>query len=90
MKYLTYSSPEEVVEMAKEDEVFAHVLEAEKMFVRNREEMLKYEAQEHYEMDLVYIKAESRIAKNLLKEGISEEQITQVTDLSGKELARSL
>lgn len=76
--------------MAKEDEVFAHVLEAEKMFVRNREEMLKYEAQEHYEMDLVYIKAESRIAKNLLKEGISEEQITQVTDLSGKELARSL
>lgn len=75
--------------MAKEDEVFAHVLEAEKMFVRNREEMLKYEAQEHYEMDLVYIKAESRIAKNLLKEGISEEQITQVTDLSGKELARS-
>ena len=38
--------------MAKEDEVFAHVLEAEKMFVRNREEMLKYEAQEHYEMDL--------------------------------------
>ena len=76
--------------MAKEDEVFADVLEAEKMFVRNREEMLKYEAQEHYEMDLVYIKAESRIAKNLLKEGISEEQITQVTDLSGKELARSL
>ena len=76
--------------MAKENEVFAHVLEAEKMFVRNREEMLKYEAQEHYEMDLVYIKAESRIAKNLLKEGISEEQITQVTDLSGKELARSL
>ena len=76
--------------MAKEDEVFAHVLEAEKMFVRNREEKLKYEAQEHYEMDLVYIKAESRIAKNLLKEGISEEQITQVTDLSGKELARSL
>ena len=76
--------------MAKEDEVFAHVLEAEKMFVRNREEMLKYEAQEHYEMDLVYIKAESRIAKNLLKEGISEEQITQVIDLSGKELARSL
>ncbi len=60
------------------------------MFVRNREEMLKYEAQEQYEMDLVYIKAESRIAKNLLKEGISEEQITQVTDLSGKELARSL
>ena len=60
------------------------------MFVRNLEEMLKYEAQEHYEMDLVYIKAESRIAKNLLKEGISEEQITQVTDLSGKELARSL
>ena len=76
--------------MAKEVEVFAHVLEAEKMFVRNREEMLKYEAQEHYEMDLVYIKAESRIAKNLLKEGISEEQITQVTDSSGKELARSL
>ena len=34
--------------MAKEDEVFAHVLEAEKMFVRNREEMLKYEAQERY------------------------------------------
>ena len=52
MKYLTYSSPEEVIAMAKEDEVFTKVLEAEKMFVRNREEMLKYEARERYEMDL--------------------------------------
>lgn len=28
------------------------------MFVRNREEMLKYEAQERYEMDMATIKAD--------------------------------
>ena len=37
--------------MAKEDDVFTGVLEAEKMFVRNREEMLEYEARERYEME---------------------------------------
>ena len=28
--------------IAQEDQIFADILEAEKMFVRNREEMLKY------------------------------------------------
>lgn len=58
MKYLSYSSPEEIVEMAKDDDVFIGVLEAEKMFVRNREEMLEYEARERYEMDMATIKAD--------------------------------
>ena len=58
MKYLSYSSPEEIVEMAKDDDVFTGVLEAEKMFVRNREEMLEYEARERYEMDMATIKAD--------------------------------
>ena len=58
MKYLSYSSPEKIVEMAKDDDVFIGVLEAEKMFVRNREEMLEYEARERYEMDMATIKAD--------------------------------
>ena len=107
MKYLSYSSPEEIVEMAKDD-VFTGVLEAEKMFVRNREEMLEYEARERYEMDMATIKAdgiaEGRVerraegkldallatAKNLLKMGLSKDQVKQATNLSDKELAKLL
>lgn len=104
MKYLTYSSPEEVVEMAREDEVFTHVLEAEKMFVRNREEMLKYEAQERYEMDMATIKADGKAegraegklealldtAREMLAGGLSIEQVKKFTKLTDKELASLL
>lgn len=96
MKYLTYSSPEDVVEIAREDEVFAHVLEAEKMFVRNREEMLKYEAQERYEMDMATIKAEGKLeallatAKEMLAGGLNVEQVKKFTKLTDKELANLL
>ena len=55
---MSYSSPEEIVEMAKDDDVFTGVLEAEKMFVRSREEMLEYEARERYEMDMATIRAD--------------------------------
>ena len=99
---LTNSSPEDVVEIAQEDEVFAHVLEAEKMFVRNREEMLKYEAQERYEMDMATIKADGiaegraegkleallATAKEMLKAGLSTEQIKQFTKLTDQELSK--
>ena len=104
MKYLSYSSPEEIVEMAKDDDVFTGVLEAEKMFVRNREEMLEYEARERYEMDKATIKADGiaegraegkldallATAKNLLKMGLSKDQVKQATNLSDKELAKLL
>lgn len=104
MKYLSYSSPEEIVEMAKDDDVFTGVLEAEKMFVRNREEMLEYEARERYEMDMATIKADGiaegraegkldallATAKNLLKMGLSKDQVKQATNLSDKELAKLL
>ena len=108
MKYLSYSSPEEIVEMAKDDDVFTGVLEAEKMFVRNREEMLEYEARERYEIDMATIKADGiaegraegraegkfdslfATAKNLLKMGLSKDQVKQATNLSDKELAKLL
>ena len=44
--------------IAQEDQIFADILEAEKMFVRNREEMLKYEAHERYEMDCASLKSD--------------------------------
>lgn len=97
---LTYFSPKEVVEMAREDEVFTHVLEAEKMFVRNREEMLKYEAQERYEMDMATIKADGKAegklealldtAREMLAGGLSIEQVKKFTKLTDKELASLL
>lgn len=68
------------------------------MFVRNREEMLKYEAQERYEMDMATIKAEGEAkgklesllatAKEMLKAGFSIEQIKQFTKLTDQELSK--
>lgn len=68
------------------------------MFVRNREEMLKYEAQERYEMDMATIKAEGEAkgklesllatAKEMLKAGLSLEQIKQFTKLMDQELSK--
>ena len=104
MKYLSYSSPEEIVEMAKDDDVFTGVLEAEKMFVRNREEMLEYEARERYEMDMATIKADGiaegrsegkleallATAKEMLAGGLNVEQVKKFTKLTDKELAKLL
>ena len=104
MKYLSYSSPEEIVEMAKDDDVFTGVLEAEKMFLRNREEMLEYEARERYEMDMATIKADGiaegrsegkleallATAKEMLAGGLNVEQVKKFTKLTDKELAKLL
>ena len=74
------------------------------MFVRNREEILEYEARERYEMDMATIKADGiaegrtegkldallATAKNLLKMGLSKDQVKQATNLSDKELAKLL
>lgn len=103
MTYLSYSSPEEIVDMAKDD-VFTGVLEAEKMFVRNREEMLEYEARERYEMDMATIKADGiaegraegkleallATAKEMLAGGLNVEQVKKFTKLTDKELANLL
>ena len=88
MKYLSYSSPEEIVEMAKDDDVFTGVLEAEKMFVRNREEMLEYEARERYEMDMATIKADG-IAEGRA-EGRSEGKIEALLATAKEMLAGGL
>ena len=101
---MSYSSPEELIEIAKEDEVFTEVLEAEKMFVRNREEMLEYEARERYEMDMATIKADGiaegeakgkldallATAKEMLAGGLNIEQVKKFTKLTDKELAKLL
>ena len=74
------------------------------MFVRNREEILEYEARERYKMDMATIKADGiaegrtegkldallATAKNLLKMGLSKDQVKQATNLSDKELAKLL
>ena len=52
MSYLNNTEPNEIMEMAQEDEIFKKVLEAEKMFVKDRQAMLMYEAQERYEMEM--------------------------------------
>ena len=71
------------------------------MFVRNREEMLKYEAQERYEMDIATIKADGRAegraegklealldtAREMLAGGLNIEQVKKYTKLTDKELA---
>ena len=64
--------------------------------VRNREEMLKYEAQERYEMDMATIKAEGKLeallatAKEMLAGGLNVEQVKKFTKLTDKELANLL
>ena len=84
------------------------------MFVRNREEMLKYEAQERYEMDMATIKADGiaegwvkgiaegraegeakgkleallSTAKEMLKAGLSVDQVKQFTKLKDQDLAQ--
>ncbi len=74
------------------------------MFVRNREEILEYEARERYKMDMATIKADGiaegraegkldallATAKNLLKMGLSKDQVKQATNLPDKELAKLL
>ena len=60
--------------------------------------MLKYEAQERYEMDMATIKAEGEAkgklesllatAKEMLKAGLSLEQIKQFTKLMDQELSK--
>ena len=50
--YLSNKAPAAVAEVAKDDQLFSKILEAEKMFVRDLNEMRAYEAQERYEMDM--------------------------------------
>ena len=50
--YLSNKAPAAVAEVAKDDQLFSKILEAEKMFVRDLNEMREYEAQERYEMDM--------------------------------------
>ena len=42
LQYLTCSDPQEVLAFAKSDEIFGKVLEAEKMYINNKELMRKY------------------------------------------------
>ena len=98
MTYLTYPSQEEVFQLAKDDEIIAEAMEVEKVFFRTPEEMREYEAREKYDMDIISAedngRAEGRIealletAKNLLKLGLSVEQIKAATHLNDEQLAQ--
>ena len=91
--YLSNKAPEAVAEVAKDDQLFSKILEAEKMFVRDLNEMREYEAQERYEMDMATIKAEGKLeallatAKEMLAGGLNVEQVKKFTKLTDKELA---
>lgn len=66
--------------IAQEDQIFADILEAEKMFVRNREEMLKYEARERYEMDCASLKSDGiEENKQIAHDGETKRKIIQIT-----------
>lgn len=97
MDYLSDNTPVALMQLDGKDEIFESVREAEKMFVRDREAMLRYEARERYEMDMASLKGESRregraeerieIAHNMLKNGFSLEQIKLATRLTDDEMA---
>ena len=56
LKYFTNFSPVEVEDLAKQDLLFAEILEAEKMFVNDELEMEKHEAVDDYYRKLASVK----------------------------------
>ena len=101
IQYLTFSDPSEIKYFAKTDKVFADVLEAEKMFRSNPEDMDAYLSEENAKFRLENIlrgkleegeakgRAKEKIdmARNLLKLGVSVDIIKQASHLSDAEIA---
>ena len=101
IQYLTFSDPSEIQDFAKKDKVFADVMEAEKMFRSNPEDMDAYLSEENAKFRFENIlrgKLEEgralerkeltrEMARNLLKFGVSVDIIKQTTHLSDAELA---
>ena len=95
LQYLTCSDPQEVLAFAKSDAIFCNVLEAEKMYINDKELMRKYYEENrdgYWEGVIANAKAEERknllaAARNLLAEGMDRLKVQQVTQLTDAEMA---
>ena len=97
IQYLTFSDPSEIKDFAKKDKVFADVLEAEKMFRSNPEDMDAYLSEENAKfrfenilkgkLDEGEANATRKMARDMLKDGVDVDFIKKYTHLSDAELA---
>ena len=79
-----------------EDAMFKELAEVEKVFSKDKEEMLRYEAAERYEMDYASHMSSAELkgrkaqaletAKALLKMNLSIEKIAEATGLKAEEI----
>ena len=99
LQYLTCSDPQEVLAFAKTDAIFGKVLEAEKMYINDKELMRKYYEENrdgYWEGVIANAKAEGKAeerknllaaARTLLSEGMDRLKVQQVTQLTDAEMA---
>ena len=99
LQYLTCSDPQEVLAFAKADAIFGKVLEAEKMYINDKELMRKYYEENrdgYWEGVIANAKAEGKAeerknllaaARTLLSDGMDRLKVQQVTQLTDAEMA---
>ena len=101
IQYLTFSDPSEIKDFAKTDKVFADVMEAEKMFRSNPEDMDAYLSEENAKFRFENILRGERLtgreegeanrtrkmARDMLKDGVDVDFIKKYTHLSDAEIA---
>ena len=99
LQYLTCSDPQEVLAFAKADAIFGKVLEAEKMYINDKELIRKYYEENsdgYWEGVIANAKAEAKAeerknllaaARTLLLEGMDRLKVQQVTQLTDAEMA---
>ena len=103
LQYLTCSDPQEVLAFAKSDAIFGNVLEAEKMYINNKELMRKYYEENrdgYWEGVIANAKAEGKAegkaeerqtllaaARTLLAEGMDRLKVQRVMQLTDAEMA---
>ena len=81
-----------------EDDIFKELAEVEKVFSKDKEEMLRYEAAERYEMDYVSHMSSAELkgrkdqaletAKKMLQANFSLQQIAEISGLSEAEILK--
>ena len=103
LQYLTGSDPQEVLAFAKADAIFGKVLEAEKMYINDKELMRKYYEENrdgYWEGVIANAKAEGKAegkaeerqtllaaARTLLAEGMDRLKVQRVMQLTDAEMA---
>ena len=97
IQYHTFSDPSEIQDFAKKDQIFSDVIEAEKMFRSNEKDMAAYLSEENAKFRFENVlkgkleegeaNATRKMARKMLKKGMSVDTIKQITDLSDAEIA---